>query len=300
METPLPHWAKTLLNPAALAENWRDGIYGESQASADLATQWFEAKGGSNFNDRMRIPFTMSSLDSPVYRDTLKEFCPTDPDAVIVDVGAADGRNTLPLLNWGQRRVVPVEPIYQSLRRLCEHVQGLGVTENVFPIQADCRSIPLRDGIARLVIAIEVLYYLNEEHSRGLAECSRLLEPGGRLILAERSWEGALLTGLMYGGVSEMLQVGVEHYLREGPPDNQIRSRSFTEAELVRAVNAAGLKIVDCRGISLLSVVLGYLRGQGKITENETQRFSEVAELMRQLGRQSQVRRVHLIIAEKP
>jgi hypothetical protein len=57
----------------------------------------------------------MTALDTHVYHGYLAELRPNDSDALIVDVGG-DGRNTIPWLNWGFRRVVVIDPAGEAFR----------------------------------------------------------------------------------------------------------------------------------------------------------------------------------------
>jgi SAM-dependent methyltransferase len=218
-----------------------------------------------------------------------------------VDVGAGDGRNTLPLLEWGCQRVIAVDPVAASLHRLREHAYRIcpDVDARLLLVQADARHLPFFSGTASFVLAIESLYYLNDDHDLGLAECARILAPNARVLLSDRAWEGGLFTGLLYGGIPEMLRVGASRSLRDGLAGSPVQSRLFTEDELVRTVGAAGLRLVEITGLSILSVVLGYLRGQGRIAEADQQHLPMVLDLLRKLGQTDVARRTHVIVADR-
>src|SRR5262249_25302122 len=154
------------------------------------------------------------------------------------------------------RRVVAVEPVRASLVRLRQRaVQEFpDAAERLLLVQADARRLPLRADAAELVIAVEALCCLNEDHHLGLAECHRILRPGRHLVLAERAWEGALLLSLLYGGIAAMLHLGEGRSLWDGPQDNLVRTRVFTELELRAAARDVGLTTVASCGLSVLSV----------------------------------------------
>jgi SAM-dependent methyltransferase len=301
----LPEWAPEHIDssqfPQGLAEAWRDGILHYGFSDDDRAIRWYEAKGGTSFSERMHIPYTMSSLDTPVYQELLAGWRPKEPEALVVDVGAGDGRNTLPFLEWGCKRVVAVDPVRASLLRLREQADRLGpeVNARLLLVQADARRLPLLTGTASFVLAIESLYYLNDEHESGLAECARILALGARLLLSDRSWEGGLLTGLLYGGIPELLHVGGGRSLRDGLAGSPVETRVFTEEELVEAVRAAGLRVVEISGISVLGMLLGFLRGQGRLTEADEQYLPRVLDLLRRLGKTDVLRRTHVIVADR-
>ena len=113
----------------------------------------------------------------------------------------------MPWLDWGYERVIATDAVFSSLARLRErlvadHPEWL---ERILLVESDMRTLPLKANSVETAFAIESLYYLNEDYHLGLAECRRILKQTGRLLIAERSWEGAVLTRLLYGGVEEML-----------------------------------------------------------------------------------------------
>jgi SAM-dependent methyltransferase len=304
-EFRLPEWAPEHIDaslfPQGLAAAWRDGILHYGFPNDDPAIRWYEAKGGTSFAERVQIPYTMSSLDTPIYHEFLARLRLGDPQALVVDVGAGDGRNTLPFLDWGCKRVIAVDPVSASLHRMREQAyrSDPDVDARLLLVQADARRLPLLSGTASLVLAIEALCCLNDDHELGLAECARILAPNARLLLSDRAWEGGLFTGLLYGGIPEFLRVGESRSLRDGLAGSPVQTRLFTEEDLVRAVRSAGLRVIEINGLSVLSVVLGYLRGQGRITEADKQYVPMVLDLLRKLGRTDAARRAHVIVADR-
>src|SRR5262249_59788012 len=101
-------------------------------------------------------------------------------DALILDVGGGDGRNAVPWLRWGFRRLVVVDPVRAALARLRARlaVDNPDWLDRVLLIEADARHLPLRERCAERVQAIEALAYLNEDYSSGLSEGIRLLAAG--------------------------------------------------------------------------------------------------------------------------
>jgi ubiquinone/menaquinone biosynthesis C-methylase UbiE len=294
----LPSWSRPLLKAGARVER---GI-ARYATSADDSIRFYRAVGGAHFHERSKIAFAMTSLDPPVYHGYLSELRPANLDDLVVDVGGGDGRNALPWLQWGLRRVVVVDAVFDALERLRarvahEHPEWL---ERLLLIEADARSLPLLDGCAARVIAIEALAYLNEDYGLGLAECARLLQPDGRLLLADRDYEGGLLMRLYYfGGIAGLLEHAGSRDPWDGSAERLVRSRCFTEAELAAAVEAAGLRVLERKGVSALSLVISDLRARGAIAPDDEQRLENVHQLLRELGRSGAMRRSHVIIAAR-
>lgn len=316
---PFPVWAASLLACPACKEpagredgilhcgkcgevgRWENGIARFSVRTDDPSINWYAAKGGTQFMERTRVPFTMTSLDTPVYHSHLKELAPEDKGSLIVDVGAGDGRNTAPWLDWGYKRIIAVDPVASSLERFGAWAFDTypDCAGRVLLVEGDARALPVASQVADVALAIESLYYLNEDYARGLGECTRIMSRRGRLMISERSWEGALLMKLLYGGVREVVRMRDNRYVLDGPAEQLVRSRTFTEEELLSIVRDTGLVVEDLKGLSVLSVVLGYLRGEGRISPNDEQYLPEVIALLKALGATGKALRTHIVVARK-
>jgi ubiquinone/menaquinone biosynthesis C-methylase UbiE len=222
---------------------------------------------------------------------------------VVADIGAADGRNTEPFLQWGYERVVATDISVESLARLRhrvaeEHPECL---DRLLLLECDARHLPLASGSVDLVVSTEVLCCLNEDYFAGLASCTRVLKPGpeARLLVSERSWEGGMITRLLYSGVAEMAALKDTRTLLDGVTEHRLRTRSFTEDELAEQLRKAGLTILERKGTPLLSLLFGYLRGKGAIDSGDVRHLPEVQALMAKLGEVGAARRTHTMVAHK-
>jgi SAM-dependent methyltransferase len=278
---------------------WDDGIARFGAAADDPSTAWFNEKGGSAFTERAQIPFTMSSLDTPVYHALIDALRPESLDALIVDVGCGDGRNTEPWLRWGYRRVVAVDAAFASLQRLRRRIRAErpDALDRLLLIECDSRRIPLATACASRLLAVEVLYYLNDDYDRGLAECTRLVGAGGRILVSERAWEGALLAILLYGGIARLAEAGDARELPDGFDYKPVVTRTFTRDTLLAAVEKAGLVPLEIRGLSALAMVIGYLRGAHRIDERDRVHLEAIVELLKKLSASGAMNRAHVVIA---
>lgn len=279
--------------------HWCDGIACFGASTDDPSVAWYESVGGTNFHERIQIPFTMSSLETPIYHAFLRVVRPSDPSAVIVDLGAGDGRNTEPWLAWGYQRVIAVDAIAASLGRLRDRVRSAHPEwlDRLLLVQSDLRRVPLATGSVGLALAIEALYYLNEDYARGLSECRRILDSSGLLLTSERSWEGALLTHLLYGGVPALCRLRDNRDVWDGEPGEGVRSRCFTEEELLTALRDAGFTPLECKGVPALAVVLGYLRGQNRLSADDEAYLPQVRACLQTLAERGTLRRTHVVVA---
>jgi SAM-dependent methyltransferase len=270
--------------------------------AADDAVAFYRAVGGAHFHERSKVAYAMTSLDTPVYHGYLEELRPNELDSLVVDVGGGDGRNALPWLRWGFTRIVVVDAVFDALERFRSRVasENAGWLNRLLLIEADARALPLADRCAERVVAIEALAYLNEDYELGLAECARVLAGEGRLLLADRDYEGGLLMRLLYfGGIAGMLEHAGTRDLWNGSGERLVRSRCFTEAELTARVRAAGLRILATKGVSVLSLALADLRARGGVPPADEVHLAGVHALLEALGRTGTMRRSHVIVAAR-
>ncbi|HXZ03113.1 MAG TPA: methyltransferase domain-containing protein [Stellaceae bacterium] len=277
------------------------GIVRMPMTKEDDNIRIYKRLGGAHFWERAKIPYAMSALDTPIYHEYLREVRPPSVEAVIVDVGGGDGRNTRPWLEQGFQRVVVVDAVAEALARLRSRIKAEAPDwlERVLLLEADARSLPLATGCASTVLAIESLYYLNDDYERGLRECVRVLKRGGKMLLSERDYEGGLFLRLLYHGIAPMLDSSHSHSIVDGEGDATMRTRCFTEAELVAMLSRNGLRVNSVRGTSLLAMVLGWMRHKELIATSDVAHLDETTALLRDLGREGRNRRCHVAVAER-
>lgn len=278
-----------------------EGVVRFGVPADDASISCYQSVGGTRFHERMQIPYTTSSLDAMVYQSYLEKLKPEKTTAIIVDIGAGDGRNTKPWLTWGYRRVVALDAIFSALARfrkrlLDEHPDWL---EHLLLVESDVRRLPIASDSADLATVIETLCYLNEDYESGLAECRRILRRDSRILLSDLSWEASLLLRLLYDGVAKMCELSKTRYLLDGPEDNRVRTRTFTRSEFKEVVERAGLNPLEWKGLSPLSAVCGYLRGEEKIKPEDTDLLPEVRGLLKTLGETGEMHRTHTVVAQK-
>jgi SAM-dependent methyltransferase len=278
----------------------KDGIFCFSVESDDPSIVYYDSIDGTHFSERSAEALAMSTLDTKVYHQHLNNWKVSEPGNLLVDVGGGDGRNALPWLTDCQSQVVVIDPIFSSLKRFRDRIAEKNPEwlERLLLIRADARALPLRSECADRVQAIESLYYLNEDYENGLSECVRILKKGASIMLSERDYENALLIRLFYnGGLKGLLQQSITRDAWDGTQGNLVRSRTFMHNELCDIVVAHGLKIISSHGIPLLPLILGYLRGHGKIESQSTQQLALLETLLKKLAENGLARRCHVILA---
>jgi SAM-dependent methyltransferase len=269
--------------------------------SPDDSIAFYRNVGGSHFYERAAVPFAMSSLDTPIYHARVDEVLPRDPNGIIVDIGGGDGRNTKHCLSQGCRRVVVVDAVAEALLRFRRRVaeQSPDWLDRLLLIEADARSLPLLSASAACVIVVETLCYLNGDYEIGLKECVRLMSPSAKILISERDYEGGLVLRLLYHGVEGLLQLAHNRSLWDGPEHSLVRSRCFTQSELIDLCSASGLKTIQLGGTPLLPLLLGYLNGRELLGANDSDRLGNISDLLMTLARHGAQRRCHVVVAQR-
>src|ERR687886_2004188 len=197
----------------------------------ELADQWWETSGG--FAALHWLAASRAEHIPPAPR----------PDAVLVDLACGGGLMAPHVARLGYRHV-GVDLGVQGLRLAREH--------GVLAVRGSVLAVPLADGCADVVVAGEILEHV-EDDVRVLAECARLLRPGGTLVVdaIADTW----LAPLVSIGVFERIPWGA-------PPGIHDPALFVDRARLRTAADRLGL---DLRLVGLrMSVpdLVAFLRGR--------------------------------------
>src|SRR5919205_3717881 len=152
----------------------------------DLADQWWEASGG--FAALHWLAASRAGHIPPA----------PGPEAVLVDLACGGGLMAPHAARLGYRHV-GVDLNLAGLRVAREH--------GLLPVQGSVLAVPLRDGCADVVVAGEVLEHVDDDVAV-LAECARLLRPGGALVV----------DALAATRIGRFLLIKVAERLPGGPP----------------------------------------------------------------------------------
>src|SRR4051812_5720449 len=146
------------------------------------------------------------------------------PRAVLVDLACGGGLMAPHVERLGYRHV-GVDLNLAGLRLAREH--------GVIPLRASVFAVPLADGCADVVVAGEILEHV-EDDVAVLAECARLLRPGGTLVL----------DALAATPLSRLVMVRLLEHVPGGPPPGLHDPALFVDrGRLLAAADRLGLEL---------------------------------------------------------
>ena len=178
----------------------------------ELADQWWEPSGG--FAALHWLAASRAEHIPP----------PPSPDALLVDLACGGGLMAPHVARLGYRHV-GVDLNQRGLEVARDH--------GVAPVRASVLAVPLADGCADVVVAGEVLEHV-EDDVAVLAECARLLRPGGTL----------LIDALAATPLSTFLMVTLGERVPGGPPKGIHDPALFVDRRrLLAAADRLGLDL---------------------------------------------------------
>ena len=108
---------------------------------------------------------------------------------------------------------------------------------------------------------------------------------------------GGLVLRLIYHGVAGLLQSHGTRFLSRS--DALVRSRTFTERELTELIESHGLKVNSVRGMPLLPLLFGWLRGRSLIQPSDRNQIPAISDLLHDLALTGTMRRCHVVSAQR-
>jgi SAM-dependent methyltransferase len=102
------------------------------------------------------------------------------PGEMLVDVGARDARHAIRLVQEHGLRALAVDPLPLHVEKARAEVAAAGLENTLDVAQAGIERLPLEPESVDWIWCRDVLVHVDVE--RGLAECARVLRPGGRMV----------------------------------------------------------------------------------------------------------------------
>ena len=240
----------------ALRESIRHG-FAVARALAGLALALLTRDRRRYWQSRMRLAGARGESDmvadpaeqfyARLYLEAVTSAAPAGHHLKILDLGCQAGRLAIPLARTGHH-VTGVDRSRRWIERCRVHAAEAGVEINLLCEDVANALTRFSAGAFDLVLATELLYTL-PNHREVLGGLARLLAPGGRLVASHRTRYYLLATLVRYRLYPEARRVLAAS---EGPILGTYYNW-FDAGELERIYRAAGLRILERRGIGTLS-----------------------------------------------
>lgn len=209
-----------------------------------------------SYPEEVRLQQGPFRLEFERTRDILSRVLPLPP-ATVLDVGGAAGAYSFVLAAAGH-----AVHLVDSSERLVAEAQRRNVAADHRLASAtvgDARALPQHDAFADAVLVMGPLYHLTEEEDRlaALREASRVVQPGGIVVVAAISRYASALDGLVrrltldpaFKQIRDRDLIDGQHR-NSGPSGEYFTTAYFHRPEdLAAEMHQAGLGAVSVRGV---------------------------------------------------
>jgi ubiquinone/menaquinone biosynthesis C-methylase UbiE len=111
--------------------------------------------------------------------DAFAAFTPQRGD-LVADLGARDAKYAIELVRRHGVRAIALDPVPLHCEMARTAIAEAGLGEDIDVVEASIESMPLDDASVDWIWCRDVLVHVDAE--RGLAECARVLRPGGAML----------------------------------------------------------------------------------------------------------------------
>jgi 2-polyprenyl-6-hydroxyphenyl methylase/3-demethylubiquinone-9 3-methyltransferase len=210
----------------------------------DLADQWWDPRG----------PFCMLHWLAASRAEHLPPA--PSPGAVLVDLACGGGLMGPHVARRGYRHI-GIDLVASAL--------DLARAHGVVPVRGSVLAVPLADGCADVVVAGEVLEHVADDVAV-LAECARLLKPGGTLVI-----DAVAATRL-----ADLVAVRLVELIRGAPKGIHDPALFVDRRRLLAAADRLGLELRLVGLRPSLRDVFSWLRGRRPLVRMLPMRITAV------------------------
>lgn len=225
---------------------------------------------GAALRDLKDVHLHLAYWETPYYKKAIANFLDgvqNRAECIALDVGCGDGRFTELLVELGFQKIVATDIHLTPLISLRNYAEKHGFSDKLILIQCSADKIPIQDGVAGVILAIGVYYYLNDRFENCLQEAYRILQPNGTLINSEPDLEGAVYKSLFFEEVDDALENLKVRKFKEEKGHTDFKFRLFDQEEMKQMLTRNGFLNVDQHGLSLLPSILRIKMVRGEFPE---------------------------------
>jgi arsenite methyltransferase len=225
--------SRDLMHSAEVKDLVRDAYRAIDTSTAAVAEKLYESE------ELAQVP--RSAIDRALGVANHLRYAEVAPGQTILDVGCGGGIDTiLAARRTGTSgRVIALDFLPEMLERTANAAQEAGL-DNVETVEGEMEAIPLPDETVDLIISNGVIN-LSPRKARVMAECARVLRPGGRFCVSDLTVQDdlppeiltrpAAWAGCVSGALAE---------------DDFVRKLKNAGFERVEVVHREPLSVEDC------------------------------------------------------
>ncbi len=278
-----PHTPFSLEPPGA----WN--LEGDSRFASEYPLSW-------NYLDERSPNYALKQLEKRIYLDRLEPWLQELPQgARVMDLGGGIGRFAV---EWLQRGffVTLADPNPSALTLALGHLARTGGRFELWNSAAEDLT-PIPDETFWAISAMEVFCYLSQP-IRGIREATRVLRPGGLMMLSVESPIGSLDPGVPH--TREELEAALAQESRSAEGDLWVHY--FTPESLEKSLTEAGLEVEAIFGTHYLpDGPLHHLVDFDRLGDPEYERALIALERLLEMNRRwTHAARAWVAIARKP
>lgn len=185
----------------------------------------YELWAGTEYTDlKQELGRSLEPRSTDSLFRTFAELGP-EPGGLVVDIGSRDGGAAIRLAREHGLRAVALDPVALHCERARQAVAEAGLDGEIEVVEGAIEELPLDAASVDWIWCRDVLVHADVE--RGLAECARVLRPGGSLV----AYVTLATERLEPRETAELLAAGA------------VRPGSFTAAAIEQAAGKAGLTL---------------------------------------------------------
>lgn len=183
--------------------------------------------------------------------------------AVCLDVGCGPGLLAVDLANrvgdtgW----VAAIDTSASMVNAAQRRAEEADLADTITATVADAAAIPYKDGCIDNATAVQVLEYVPDV-GRALAEFSRVLRPGGRLLVIDTDWRSCVWASSDRQRTDRVLRAWEDHFVHPHLPTRlvtELQANGFSDVtvEIIPIINLAPSTDAFSRGMA--DTIAGWL-----------------------------------------
>ncbi len=102
------------------------------------------------------------------------------PGQLVLDIGARDAVGAIELVSRHDLRAIALDPVRLHCERARQAVGDAGLADSIEVVEGAIENLPLGDASVDWIWCRDVLVHVDAR--QGLAECARVLRPGGAMV----------------------------------------------------------------------------------------------------------------------